>query len=139
MGAGVAKLKEQLEKVDVQLAVAALIPAERAELLAQKAAMEAELKAAQAMKSAHSAAAGAWCLFCSFPARPCCFSTPSPARPPRQNLTQNTLCRFSAPSLFAASASNEKQEAAKLHEPGANAVQAAEFSSMLDFLWPKSS
>jgi len=83
MGAGVAELQAQLAKVDVQLAAPALTHDVREVLLEQKAAMEAELKAAQAMKSAHSAAAGAWCLFCSFPARPCCFSTPSPARPPR--------------------------------------------------------
>ncbi len=62
MGAGVAKLKEQLEKVDVQLAVAALTPDVRAKLLEQKAAMEAELKAAKAKKSAASAAAGAYGL-----------------------------------------------------------------------------
>jgi hypothetical protein len=83
MGAGVAKLKEQLEKVDVQLAVAALTPDVRAKLLEQKAAMEAELKAAQAMKSAHSAAAGAWCLFCSFPARPTLFLPRLPPHAPR--------------------------------------------------------
>ena len=42
-----AELKEQLAEVDKQLTAAALIPAERAELLAQKAALEAELKAAR--------------------------------------------------------------------------------------------
>ena len=64
MGAGVAELKEQLAAVNEQLATAAL--PKRAELLAQKEALEAELKAAQAKKSADSAAAGAYGLFCSF-------------------------------------------------------------------------
>ena len=62
MGAGVAELKEQLAEVDKQLTAAALIPAERAELLAQKEVLEAELKAAKAKKSAASAAAGAYGL-----------------------------------------------------------------------------
>ena len=80
MGAGVAELKEQLAAVNVQLATAA----ESAELLEQKAALEAELKAAQAKKSADSAAAGAYGLFCSCHARPPTVSpAPSPARPPR--------------------------------------------------------
>ena len=45
-----------------QLTAAALIPAERAELLAQKEVLEAELKAAKAKKFAASAAAGAYGL-----------------------------------------------------------------------------
>ena len=87
MGAGVAELKEQLAAVNVQLATAA----ESAELLEQKAALEAELKAAQAKKSADSAAAGAYGLFCSFPARaPCSSPRACAARPLALHLTQNT-------------------------------------------------
>ena len=59
MGAGVAGLMDRLEKVDVQLAAVALPLAKRAELLVQKAALEAELKDAKAKKSADSASGGA--------------------------------------------------------------------------------
>ena len=108
MGAGVAELKEQLAAVNVQLATAA----ESAELLEQKAALEAELKAAQAKKSADSAAAGAYGLFCSCHTRPPAVSpAPSPARPPRlAHLTHNTRyhaqarrprrCRSRSPRLL---------------------------------------
>jgi hypothetical protein len=92
MGAGVAELKGQLAKVDVQLAAPALTHDVREVLLAQKEAMKVELKAAQAMKSAHSAAAGAWCLFCSFPARSTLFLLRlRPHAPLALHLTQHTL------------------------------------------------
>ena len=84
MGAGVAELVGQLAAVNVQLATAP----ESAELLVQRAALEAELKAAKAKKSAASAAAGAWCLLSSFSRALYVVSpAPSPARPPRPNLT----------------------------------------------------
>ena len=65
MGAGVAELMDRLAAVNVLLGTAA----DSAELLVQKAALEAALKAAQAKKSEDAAAAGAYGLFCSFHAR----------------------------------------------------------------------
>ena len=59
MGAGVAELMDRLAAVNVLLGTAA----DSAELLVQKAALEAALKAAQAKKSEDAAAAGAYGLF----------------------------------------------------------------------------
>ncbi len=92
MGAGVAVLKEQLAKVDVQLAAPALTHDVREVLLAQKAALEEELKAAQAKKSAGSAAAGACSLLSSFSrAPPCSFPSAFPRTPPSPCISHNTL------------------------------------------------
>ena len=56
-------------------------------------------------------------------ARPCSFSSAFSRTPPRPNLTQRTLKRFPAPSLFAAAASNVAQAAKMAAAPPPTAAQ----------------
>ena len=79
------------------------------------------LFAAAAQSKEDKAKGGAYGLYAAFfSARPTVFKEPVAARPLALHLTQNTLCRFSAPSLFAAAAAQPVIASLKVAAAAAN-------------------